>query len=101
MFVKFHDLLCRRFRGILSSSSAVGREGKCQTRSVFQGGSTVFSSLRGGDRNSSMNDGRALDPGFEFPDQSVAVIDLKALFDFEDLDPFSGQGATDSPLGIA
>jgi len=34
-----------------------------------------------------MYDRRALDPGFEFPGQSVAVIDLKAWFGFEDLDP--------------
>src|SRR5271170_815620 len=100
-FVKFHDSLSTMFREILSSSAVAGREGKWETRSVFQGGcAAVFSSLRGGDRNPSRHDGRAVDGGFEFPDQGVAVIDLQALFDPEDLDPLPGQSATDAPLGI-
>src|SRR5271155_3201980 len=102
VFVKFHDMVSKMFRDILSNSGAVGREGKWETRSVFQGGSAaVFSSLCGRDRDPSRNDGRALDRGLELPDQGVAVIDLEASFDFEDLNPFPGQGATNSPLGVA
>ena len=48
----------------------------------------------------SLDDRRAMDGGLEFPDEGVAVIDLDALFDFENLDPFSGQCAPDAPPGI-
>jgi hypothetical protein len=86
LFVKLHGMLSRMFRDTLSSSSAVGREEKWETGSVFQGRSAaVNSSLCGGDQDPSLNDRRVLDRGFELPDQSVAVIDVKASFDCEHL----------------
>ena len=101
VFVKFHDMLSKMFRDILSNSAAVGREGKWETRSVFQGGgSAVFSSLRGSDRDPSRDDGGATDRRFQLPDQSVAVIDLEALVDFKDLD-HSPARARRQPYNVA
>src|SRR6185437_7319177 len=48
----------------------------------------------------SRDDRRAMDRGFKFPDQGVAVIDLEALVDFEHLDPLSGQSTTDAPFRV-
>ena len=41
-----------------------------------------------------------MDRRLEFPDQGVAVIDLQAVCDLQDLDPFPGQSTTDALLGI-
>ena len=58
LFVKFHEMVYKTFREILSNSVAAEREGKWETRSVFQGGyAAVFFSLHGSDRDPSLDNG--------------------------------------------
>jgi hypothetical protein len=42
LFVKFHDMLSKMFRDMLSNSAAVGREGKWETRRVFHGSNPAY-----------------------------------------------------------
>src|SRR5271154_6449370 len=83
---------------MLSGSLEV-KEGKWETRSVFQGGSAaVFSSLLV--RDPTRHDRRALGGRVQFPDQRIAVVDVQALLELDDLHPFSGQSAPNEPLGV-